>query len=83
MGWRKNEHIGQNGNDGVHYDLEEEKPEVKIVEKIVEVPVEVEKVVEKIVEKKVYGEDIEEKLKLLKHPRIKEAIKHAKRSGEL
>jgi hypothetical protein len=75
--------IGQNGNDGVHYDLEEEKPEVKIVEKIVEVPVEVEKVVEKIVEKKVYGEDIEEKLKLLKHPRIKEAIKHAKRSGEL
>ena len=61
--------IGQNGNDGVHYDLEEEKPEVKIVEKIVE--------------KKVYGEDIEEKLKLLKHPRIKEAIKHAKRSGEL
>ena len=75
--------IGQNGNDGVHYDLEEEKPEVKIVEKIVEVPVEVEKVVEKIVEKKVYGEDIEEKLKLLKHPRIREAIKHAKRSGEL
>ena len=71
--------IGQNGNDGIHYGLEEKKPEVKIVEKIVEVPVEV----EKIVEKKVYGEDIEEKLKLLELPRVKAALKHAKRAGEL
>ena len=57
----------------------EEKPEVKVVEKIVEVPVEV----EKIIEKNVYGEEIEKKLKLLEHPRIKNAIKHAKRAGEL
>ena len=57
----------------------EEEPEVKIVEKIVEVPVEV----EKIIEKNVYGEEIEKKLKILNHPRIQEAIKHAKRAGEL
>jgi len=31
----------------------------------------------------VYGEDIEKKLKILEHPRIKDAIKHAKRAGEL
>ena len=55
------------------------EPEVKIVEKIVEVPVEV----EKIVEKNVYGEEIESKLKLLELPRIKEALKHARRAGEL
>ena len=24
--------IGQNGNDGIHYDLEEEKSDVKIIE---------------------------------------------------
>jgi len=57
--------------------------------KIVEVPVEVEKIVEvpveveKIVEKNVYGEEVEKNLKLLKHPRIREAIKHARRAGEL
>ena len=49
------------------------------VEKIVEVPVEV----EKIIEKNVYGEDVEKKLKILGHPRIQEAIKHARRAGEL
>ena len=57
----------------------EEEPEVKIVEKIVEVPVEV----EKIIEKNVYGEEIEKKLKLLSHPRVQDAIKHARRAGEL
>ena len=57
----------------------EKEPEVKIVEKIVEVPVEV----EKIVEKNVYGEDIEEKLKILELPRIKEAIRHAKKNKEI
>ena len=31
----------------------------------------------------VYGEDIKEKLKMLEHPRIKEAIKHARRAGEI
>ncbi len=31
----------------------------------------------------VYGENIEKKLKILEHPRVKEAIKHAKRAGEL
>jgi hypothetical protein len=55
------------------------EPEVKIVEKIVEVPVEV----EKIVEKNVYGDEIENKLKLLEHPRIRQAINHARRAGEL
>ena len=53
----------------------DKEPEVKIVE----VPVEV----EKIVEKNIYGEEIEKKLKLLEHPRIKEAIKHAVRAGAL
>ena len=48
--------IGQNGNDGIHYDLEEEKPKVKIIEKIIEDP-------------------------RMNHPRIQEAIKHAKRVG--
>jgi len=31
----------------------------------------------------VYGEEIEQKLKILEHPRVKEAIKHAKRAGEM
>jgi len=31
----------------------------------------------------VYGENIEKKLEILEHPRVKEAIKHAKRAGEL
>jgi len=31
----------------------------------------------------VYGEDVKEKLKMLEHPRIKEAIKHARRAGEM
>jgi len=31
----------------------------------------------------IYGGGIENKLKILEHPRIKEAIKHAKRAGEL
>ena len=35
------------------------------------------------IEKNVYGEEIENKLKLLDHPRIQNAIKHAKRAGEL
>lgn len=39
--------------------------------------------VEKMVEKNIYNEEIEKKLELLKHPRIKDAIKHAKRAGEL
>lgn len=55
------------------------KSEVKVIEKIVEVPVEV----EKIIEKNIYGEEVEKKLKLLEHPRIADAIKHAKRAGEL
>ena len=38
---------------------------------------------EKISKTNVYGEEIEEKLKLLEHPRIQDAIKHAKRAGEL
>ena len=65
------------------------KSEAKVIEKIVEVPVEVEKIVEvpieveKIIEKNVYGEEIEKKLKLLDLPRIQEAIKHARRAGEL
>ena len=46
------------------------EPETKIVEKVIEVPVEVEKIV--------YKDD-----PLFKHPRIQEAIKHAKRAGEL
>jgi flagellar biosynthesis chaperone FliJ len=57
--------IGQNGNDGVHYDLEEEKPEVKIVEKIVEVPVEV--------PIKVENDDYNDSA-------IAEALKHARRA---
>jgi len=54
------------------------EPEVKIVEKIVEVPVEV----EKIVEKNVYNEDIERRLKLLEHPKVKQALNHMRRAGE-
>ena len=53
-----------------------ENTEPKIIEKIVEVPVEVEKIVEKEVIKY-------KKNPLLEHPRIKAAIKHAKRAGEL
>ena len=55
------------------------EPKVKVVEKVVEVPVEV----EKIIEKNVYGEEEEKKLKLLDLPRVQEAIKHARRAGEL
>ena len=44
----------------------------KIIEKIVEVPVE--KIVEKIIEKE---------NPMLNHPRVQEAIKHAKRAGEI
>jgi hypothetical protein len=68
---------------------DDKESKVKIVEKVVEVPVEVEKIVEvpieieKIVEKNIYGEEIEKKLKLLEHPRMKEALKHARRAGEL
>ncbi len=68
---------------------DDKEPKGKVIEKIVEVPVEVEKIVElpveveKIIEKNVYGEEIENKLKLLDHPRIQNAIKHAKRAGEL
>ena len=51
----------------------ERPPEV--IEKIVEVPVEVEKIVEKEITK--YIEDPR-----LNHPKIQEAIKHAKRAGE-
>ena len=51
------------------------EPEVKIVEKIIEVPVEV--------EKNVYGEEVEKKLKILDNPRVQEALKHARRAGEL
>jgi len=39
--------------------------------------------IEKETKTNVYGEDVKEKLKVLEHPRIKEAIKHAKRAGEL
>ena len=46
--------IGQNGNDGIHYEQESE-----------------------------LSTDVKQKLELLDHPRIKEAIKHAKRAGEL
>ena len=46
--------IGQNGNDGVHYEQESK-----------------------------LSTDVKQKLELLDHPRIKEAIKHAKRAGEL
>ena len=61
--------IGQNGNDGLHYE------EPKIVEKIVEVPVEVEKIVE-------ITKEIPIKLPPeLKGP-LDEAIKHAKRDGK-
>ena len=49
--------IGQNGNDGIHYDQEPKEPEL--------------------------SDDIKKKLKLLELPRIKEAIKHARRAGEL
>ena len=40
-------------------------------------------IIEKSTETNVYGEDIEKKLKMLEHPRIKEAIKHARRAGEM
>ena len=60
--------IGQNGNDGIHYSLEEEKPEVKIVE----IPIEVEK--EVIVEKYI-------KLPNELRGPLNDAVKHAKRNG--
>ena len=40
-------------------------------------------VIEKLTKTNVYGEDIEKKLELLEHPRVKEAIKHAKRAKEI
>jgi|TARA_R110002050_G_scaffold111385_2_gene224845 hypothetical protein len=65
------------------FEVLDAEPKVKTIEKIVKVPVEVEKIVEKIVEKNIYDKDVEKKLELLNHPRIKKAIKHAKRAGEL
>ena len=60
------------------------------VEKIIEVPIEKEVIIEKQVEPVIKYIDnpkniseIKEKDKLLSHPRIQEAIKHAKRAGEL
>ena len=45
---------------------------------IIEKEIPVEKIVEKIVEKEIIKED-----PILKHPRVKDAIKHARRAGEL
>ena len=59
--------IGQNGNDGLHY--EEEKP---IEDKIFE---ESESLIPEM-------NELKELRKKINHPRIQEAIKHAKRSGE-
>ena len=59
------------------------EPEVEIIEKIVEKEVITEVPIEKIIEKNVYGEDIQEKLKLLENPYVKNAIKHGKRAGEI
>jgi len=72
-----NQMIEELGDDPLDYLFDE--PKVKVIEKIVEVPVET----EKIVEKNIYGEEIEKKLKLLEHPKVKEAVKHAKRAGLL
>ena len=52
--------IGQNGNDGIHYEQEEE-----------------------ILINGLTIDKVKEKLKLLDLPRIQEAIKHARRAGEL
>ena len=59
-------------------DYEVYKPKVITKEIIKEVPVEIEKIVEKEVIKEVIKDD-----PILKHPRVQEAIKHAKRAGEL
>jgi hypothetical protein len=58
-------------------DYEVYQPKVITKEIIKEVPVEVEKIVEKEVIKEVPVKDPR-----MKHPRIKEAIKHARRAGE-
>ncbi len=58
-------------NSGREWDWMDEKKESKVIEKIVKVPVEKEVIVEKIMEDP-----------RMNHPRIKEAIKHAKRAGE-
>jgi hypothetical protein len=71
--------IGQNGNDGIHYEQEEES----IPHHTPQPPLPTPEVIEKIVKKNIYGEEIEKKLELLEHPRIKDAIKHARRAGEL
>ena len=52
--------IGQNGNDGVHYEQEEE-----------------------ILIDGLTIDEVKEKLKLLNHPRVKDALKHARRAGEI
>ena len=51
------------------------KPREKV---IIEKEIPVEKIVEKIVEKEIIKEN-----PILKHPRVKDAIKHARRAGEL
>jgi hypothetical protein len=61
----------------------DKEPEVEIIEKIVKKEVIKEVPVEKIIEKNVYGEEVEKKLKMLDNPRIQEALKHARRAGEL
>ena len=76
-------HVKGIARDPKDYEVYKEK----IITK--EVPVEVEKIVEKIVEKEVPVEKIVEKEVIkykddprLNHPRIQEAIKHARRAGE-
>ena len=61
--------IGQNGNDGIHYEQEKNMPH-----HTPQPPLPTPEVIEKIV----YKDN-----PLLEHPRIKEAIVHAKRAGEL
>jgi len=61
----------------------DKEPEVEVIEKIVEKEVIKEVPIEKIIEKNVYGEDIQEKLKLLENPYVKNAIKHGRRAGEI
>jgi hypothetical protein len=52
--------------------------EVYKKEVIIEKEVPVEKIVEKVIEKEIVKED-----PMLDHPRVKDALKHARRAGEL
>jgi hypothetical protein len=70
--------IGQNGNNGEHYEgvtIEEQTKHTNWEDEKEEVFKESESIIPEM-------NELEELRKLVNHPRVKDAIKHAKRAGE-